>query len=55
MVAVSLGATQRRSKEPVEGTVTEYDRPRSNTRRVMYKFGSVCERVVMIRYKIRLF
>ena len=27
MVAVSLGATQRRSKGPVERTVTEYERP----------------------------
>ena len=43
MVAVSLGATERRSKGPVETTATEYDRPRPNTRKVMYKFGSVCE------------
>ena len=27
MVAVSLGVTQRRSKGPVERTVTEYERP----------------------------
>ena len=48
VVAVSLGATQGHSKEPVERTVAEYDRPRPNTREVMCKFGSVCERVVMI-------
>ena len=41
---VSLGTTKRRSKEPAERTVTEYETPKPNTHKLMERFRSACVR-----------